>query len=598
MMAACKAEDLHMHGNGTDKDEGRPQKGFENGIAVVVGISTYRDVNLDLPVAVQNDAHDVYHLLTDPEYCGYNAGRVQLLTNEAATRQAMRKALRWLADEARPDDTAIVYFSGHGHRRFLMPWDARQDQIESSCFGDTELHELLEQVKASRVLLLLDACHAASLAGVKGFRRGPGVELSVQTYELLGQGKGRAVFAAALADQKAYVWENERNSVFTGALLEGLRGGAHSAGPVISLADLFKFMGDEIKARGCQTPFFKFEAEIDFPIALALRAAAPSDDNWAKLADLAAELYVRPGAALDAWESAGGDPARLYSNETPQVLWRSAIKLLRSGGGGGASGRTVGPLTLLAVIRRDYPDRVDLPKLEKAFGKRPPPPAHGDRHGPIAAGGTPAGLVKRGTQPPVEEWSDDSWRQRAIEYALSLGADVRNAAASAQADRGEGLIRLAKRQGQAITWQQALCKAAAAFGSTNAHFELGNLAFYGEGTVRSDHMAEVWHRRGAALGEERCMYMLFEIFKSRAGTESSAAARESLEREANAWLIRAAEASEPFARYELARRQIQSGDDRAYSEACDQLRDLAADERTPLPVRNKARDALVKLGLS
>jgi len=87
---------------------------FEKGRALIVAISNYQRVS-DLPTAVLNDATDIAATLTDPDLCGYAPANVRVLIDSEATKDRIVEELQLLA-AAGPEDTVIVYFSGHGGR--------------------------------------------------------------------------------------------------------------------------------------------------------------------------------------------------------------------------------------------------------------------------------------------------------------------------------------------------------------------------------------------------------------------------------------------------------------------------------------------------
>src|ERR1051325_3672226 len=80
---------------------------FSNGYAVVVGVGA------DQPVTV-TDATGIANQLRDPTRCAYPEDQVCLLTSKDAYAKDIRSALDWLYKETGDEDTAIVYFSGHG----------------------------------------------------------------------------------------------------------------------------------------------------------------------------------------------------------------------------------------------------------------------------------------------------------------------------------------------------------------------------------------------------------------------------------------------------------------------------------------------------
>ena len=90
---------------------------FQHGYALIVGVGRSVYPAWSLPTAA-SDAAALRAALTDPTLCAYPAddAHVRLLSDERATRAAVRDGLAWLAQQAAADDeaTAFVYFSGHG----------------------------------------------------------------------------------------------------------------------------------------------------------------------------------------------------------------------------------------------------------------------------------------------------------------------------------------------------------------------------------------------------------------------------------------------------------------------------------------------------
>jgi hypothetical protein len=246
---------------------------FEDAHALVIG----------LPPGV-TDAEDVAAVLQDPALCGYPQAQVRTLRGGEATRDAISAGLDALAAAARETSTALVYFSGHGvrargtDRYYLLPADGvktSQDELARTAISNAELTERLRKIAAGRLTVVLDCCRAAEIADVE-----LSFALSGDEVAPLAEGRGRVVLAAAAAT--AYN-AGQRNSVFTGHLLEGLRGAAEGVGGVIRICDLFRYVQQRF-AEGAvaQQPIFKAELEEDYPIArhrgTAVELPPPPDD--------------------------------------------------------------------------------------------------------------------------------------------------------------------------------------------------------------------------------------------------------------------------------------------------------------------------------
>jgi hypothetical protein len=251
---------------------------FEHGRALLVGVANYARVS-KLPPCVLSDARDLATLLKSPHRCGYREENVELLLDAQATAERMRLALQRLAKEARRSDTVVVYFSGHGLRKtegepeaYLLPIDYDPQDLSRTALSATELTTLLAAIPASRLVVLLDACHAAGAGHVKTtaaptFKSG----LDDETYEVLGRGVGRVVIASSRADEVSWALQGMNNSLFTTYLLEALGGAAAKPEEdVVRVLDVFHHISKHVPLRvETQHPILKaHDVENNFPIAL------------------------------------------------------------------------------------------------------------------------------------------------------------------------------------------------------------------------------------------------------------------------------------------------------------------------------------------
>jgi hypothetical protein len=260
---------------------------FERGRALLVGVASYARVSR-LPECVLNDARDLATLLQSPTRGGYLDTNVELLLDQHATAERFRLGLRRLAEEAHPDDTVIVFFSGHGLRRidgdrpeaYLLPIDYDSRDLARTALSATELTRLLAAIRARRLVVLLDACHAGGAAQLKSgnatatFKSG----LDDKTYEALGRGAGRVVIASSRADELSCVLPGMKNSLFTAYLLEALGGAAASDDEdFVRVLDVFHHIAENVPLRATQHPILKAqEVENNFPVALSLRTKRAS----------------------------------------------------------------------------------------------------------------------------------------------------------------------------------------------------------------------------------------------------------------------------------------------------------------------------------
>jgi hypothetical protein len=151
--------------------EGRFYPGRENtdyrskrGYVFCIGVQTYNNLrHLKTPLW---DAQDIHRIFVDNGYT-----LELLLTDTKATKQRISEGLNWLAHQAQPDDTVIIYFSGHGVQllgglnpgEYLCPIDASLDRPNETLISSNELNKALQSINAQQILLFLDACRSAGV---------------------------------------------------------------------------------------------------------------------------------------------------------------------------------------------------------------------------------------------------------------------------------------------------------------------------------------------------------------------------------------------------------------------------------------------------
>lgn len=132
--------------------------------AVCIGINDYSGRN-DCPTLpdARPDGEAWAGLL--PDAFGFNRGNIVLLTDTAATRQAVLDAVKAMLAQSDAGDVACLFFAGHGGR------GKRSDGIwyESICCADArgditdvELNALGDSLSPSTVnfTMVFDSCHS------------------------------------------------------------------------------------------------------------------------------------------------------------------------------------------------------------------------------------------------------------------------------------------------------------------------------------------------------------------------------------------------------------------------------------------------------
>lgn len=249
---------------------------YEVSRALVIGIDAYKTAS-PLSYAV-SDAVTIRDLLVSD--FGFPESEVMLLTDEAATRQAILKAfLRFSNNDVGLDDRLVVFFAGHGHTRtgsrgevgFLVPHDADMTDFSTFIRWD-ELTRYADLIRAKHVLFIMDACYGgtallrATGAGSTRFLKDMMLRTSRQ---VLTAGKADEV----VSDSGGPI---PNHSVFTGHLIEALQGKAATSDGVLTASAVMSYVYAKVASdkNSHQTPHY---GHIDGDGDMVLLAPGLSD---------------------------------------------------------------------------------------------------------------------------------------------------------------------------------------------------------------------------------------------------------------------------------------------------------------------------------
>ena len=234
--------------------------GERAGAAVLIGIGSYLLPEQVWPLRyAAHDAEAMADVLSDPEICGFPRHKVKLLTDQAASRDAVTHHLaKWLPEQARGAEIAVIYFAGHGmihhigqrEEGYLLPYDADPEDLMTRGVLMTDLARWIEAIDAGTVIVCLDCCHAAKF-----------IPRGVTSPEALGRdmrirpsmlqkltGRGRYLIASCDDDQVSVETESCGHGLFTYHLLEGIRGAGDRDGDgQVGVTELFEYVAEAVQ---------------------------------------------------------------------------------------------------------------------------------------------------------------------------------------------------------------------------------------------------------------------------------------------------------------------------------------------------------------
>ena len=291
--------------------------------ALVIGIANYERVR-PLPTAVLHNARALHAALIDPQRCAHPPNQVTLLLD--ATGEALREALDKLTAATDAESAVIIYFTGHGGRvragahegEYLLPVDAdveTEQALAESAIAGEEFAERLRAIRASKVIVIFDCCHAGGIGQPMAASPSVPAAFSEGYYERLQAGRGRVILASSRSSEYSWLLPQDKHSLFTKHLLAGLHGGIASDDGLIRIFDLFEYVQPRVTAEHSrQHPIFKAEIEENFPVALYLGGQSGSIDK------------TDDGFRYDAYIS--------FADEEPDAtwVWEQLVPLLEKAG--------------------------------------------------------------------------------------------------------------------------------------------------------------------------------------------------------------------------------------------------------------------------
>ena len=215
---------------------------IERKFALVIGINKYRDRRIPELLSAVNDAQGVGRSLE--QRFGYET---EVLPD--ATREEVLRALNRLAVEARPGDSVVIYYAGHGvllddkQQGFWLPADADADK-PASWMSNADINRLVGLIPARQLLLVSDSCFSGQLVGSERVQVASGADAST----LLG--KRAAVVMSSGGDEPVSDEGRDGHSVFTWHLLQRLNAvDAWRPG-----SNVFETLRDAVRREFPQTP--------------------------------------------------------------------------------------------------------------------------------------------------------------------------------------------------------------------------------------------------------------------------------------------------------------------------------------------------------
>jgi hypothetical protein len=258
--------------------------------AAIIGVSRYQfhDAGLNDLQYADADARAIRDFLLQPNGGGFKASDIIYMENSGATTDAVRDALMRLLPKAGPNDLVFIYIASHGspdpfepQKLYFLMNDTKVANMPKTGLGMFELQELLDHmVRAQRVVVFIDACHSAGVAGTRlvtgrQLERAENNVFNLYASRLYREA-GRAVLTSSDVNEISEEGANwgGGHGVFTWALLEGLRGAADANNDrVITAGEVFDYVSSRVRkeTKSQQNPRALSGTNKDFPLAIVAK---------------------------------------------------------------------------------------------------------------------------------------------------------------------------------------------------------------------------------------------------------------------------------------------------------------------------------------
>jgi WD40 repeat protein len=187
---------------------------------VSVGVSNYRNPIYNINYAAA-DARSIAQVLQLQQGQNYAHVYETVLSDKKANVKSIRDALSTLR-AAKPDDTVMVFLSGHGiqtgGKTYFAPWGVFVGNISGTCIEWREIVESLSHSYAKK-LLFTDACHS-------GAKLGAAQATSAQMAEAVRKQAGIVMLASSQSDEFSFEDKEVKQGTFSLALAEAFAGKA------------------------------------------------------------------------------------------------------------------------------------------------------------------------------------------------------------------------------------------------------------------------------------------------------------------------------------------------------------------------------------
>jgi uncharacterized caspase-like protein len=235
---------------------------------VVAGVADYQAI--DKLNYTDDDAYRMYAFYKSPEGGSLPDSQIDVLIDEAATRNNVMQSMNRIYANAGRNDAIIFYFSGHGAKNAFVTqeyngWTANGEGL----LGHDEIQRIFEKSPAKYKYIIADACHSGSWAQ-KGVKSASAT--GQQYYEAFEKAQGGFVLLlSSMSDEYSLEQSGIRQGIFSHFLIRGLKGEADAnKDRVVSVIELFEYVESNVvqSTKHRQTPVISGNYKGNPPVSI------------------------------------------------------------------------------------------------------------------------------------------------------------------------------------------------------------------------------------------------------------------------------------------------------------------------------------------
>lgn len=229
-------------------------------LALIIANDRYDNADLHRLRAPAKDAEALREVLSDERLGNFE---VDVVRN--ALHHEIAYKIEVLLADRQTDDLVLVHFSGHGLKNekgelFLAAANTKPQYLSSTAVDSGAVVKLMRDSRARRKVLFLDCCYGGAFERGTIARAAPTFDVADLMKDDPDSGRGIAIVTAATAGQFSFEGgslsdtdTDVKPSIFTGALVEGLRSGEadQDQDGLVSLDELYAYVYKRVRQ---QTP--------------------------------------------------------------------------------------------------------------------------------------------------------------------------------------------------------------------------------------------------------------------------------------------------------------------------------------------------------